>query len=52
MLFTSPVFLFVFLPLLLIAYYLSPRSLHVKNAIALAASIVFFSWGSRFSSGR
>lgn len=45
MLFTSPVFLFAFLPLLLLAYYLAPRSLHVKNAIALVASIVFFSWG-------
>jgi len=45
MLFTSPLFLFAFLPLLLAAYYLAPRSLHVKNAVALAASVIFFAWG-------
>jgi alginate O-acetyltransferase complex protein AlgI len=45
MLFTSPIFLFVFLPLFLAAYYLSPRSLHIKNFIALAGSVLFFAWG-------
>jgi alginate O-acetyltransferase complex protein AlgI len=45
MLFTSPLFLFVFLPLLLAIYYLSPNSLHVKNFVALAGSVVFFAWG-------
>lgn len=45
MLFSSPLFLFVFLPVFLAAYYLSPRSLQVRNLIALAGSVVFFAWG-------
>ena len=45
MLFSSPLFLFVFLPVFLAAYYLSPRSTHIKNLIALTGSIVFFAWG-------
>jgi alginate O-acetyltransferase complex protein AlgI len=45
MLFTSPIFLFAFLPLLLATYYLLPGSLHVKNGVALAASVLFFAWG-------
>jgi len=45
MLFSSPLFLFVFLPVFLTVYYLSPRSVRVKNFIALAGSVVFFAWG-------
>jgi len=45
MLFTSPLFLFAFLPVLLTVYYLAPRSIQVKNAVALAGSVLFFSWG-------
>ncbi len=45
MLFSSPLFLFVFLPVFLAVYYLSPRSLRVKNFIALVGSVVFFAWG-------
>ena len=45
MLFSSPLFLFVFLPVFLAAYYLAPRSLQVKNLIALTGSVVFFTWG-------
>jgi alginate O-acetyltransferase complex protein AlgI len=45
MLFSSPLFLFVFLPVFLAAYYLSPRSTHSKNLIALAGSVMFFAWG-------
>ena len=41
--FSNPAFLFFFLPVALLAYYLAaPR---FKNGIALAASLVFFSWG-------
>lgn len=45
MLFTTPLFLFVFLPLFLIAYYLVPNTTTAKNAIALLGSVVFFAWG-------
>lgn len=43
MLFNSLVFLFVFLPLCLLAYYLVPRVL--RNAVLLLFSLVFFAWG-------
>jgi len=43
MLFNSLVFLFVFLPLCLIAYYLVPKVL--RNAVLLLFSLVFFAWG-------
>lgn len=29
----------------LVVYYLSPRSTHIKNLIALVGSVVFFAWG-------
>ena len=45
MLFTSPLFLFVFLPIFLAAYHLAPASTSVRNNIALAASVLFFAWG-------
>ena len=43
MLFSSPVFLFVFLPLLLAAYFIAPRLLH--NSVLLIASLLFYTWG-------
>ncbi|NSL17177.1 MBOAT family protein [Tatlockia micdadei] len=45
MLFTTPIFLFVFLPLFLLAYYFTPSKGQSRNFIALVASILFFSWG-------
>ena len=45
MLFTAPIFIFVFLPMFLTIYYLAPNVLSMKNGIALFASVVFFSWG-------
>ena len=45
MLFTSPIFLFGFLPLFLMAYYLPFQSSHYRNLVALAGSIFFFAWG-------
>ncbi|OGV27284.1 MAG: hypothetical protein A3F18_06660 [Legionellales bacterium RIFCSPHIGHO2_12_FULL_37_14] len=45
MLFTSPIFLFIFLPLFLIVYYLVPNTTSAKNSIALLGSILFFAWG-------
>ncbi|HEY9219878.1 MAG TPA: membrane-bound O-acyltransferase family protein, partial [Phenylobacterium sp.] len=44
MLFASPTFLFFFLPLCLAAYFASP-SMRVKNAVLLAASLLFYAWG-------
>lgn len=43
MLFSSLVFLCVFLPLLLFVYYTAPRSW--RNGILLASSLLFYAWG-------
>ena len=43
MLFSSPVFLFLFLPATLIAYTILPRS--AQNALLLCASLFFYAWG-------
>lgn len=48
MLFTSPLFLFVFLPLFLSAYFLVPKSIQKKNYVALGGSVLFFAWGEPF----
>jgi len=46
MIFSSPVFLFGFLPLALLFYYISPRLL--KNITLLIASLIFYAWGEVF----
>ncbi len=43
MVFSSIEFIFYFLPLTLIAYFLSPRAL--KNIILLLVSLIFYAWG-------
>jgi alginate O-acetyltransferase complex protein AlgI len=43
MLFTSAIFLFLFLPTVLGIYYLAPNRL--KNVVLLIASLLFYSWG-------
>ena len=43
MLFSSIPFLYYFLPMVLIAYYLAPKS--IKNMVLLMASLVFYGWG-------
>ena len=43
MLFSSNVFLFAFLPAVLLLYYISPRRL--KNPILLVFSLFFYGWG-------
>jgi alginate O-acetyltransferase complex protein AlgI len=45
MLFSTPIFLFWFLPLLLAAYFLAPRGM--RNGLLLAASLLFYAWGER-----
>ncbi len=43
MLFSSNVFLFLYLPIVLILYYASPRKL--RNLTLFLASLVFYGWG-------
>jgi alginate O-acetyltransferase complex protein AlgI len=43
MLFSSTVFLFLFLPIVLVTYYLVPRSF--RNVLLLAFSLFFYAWG-------
>lgn len=43
MVFSSLVFIFVFLPVTIFLYYIAPRKL--KNLVLLAASLVFYAWG-------
>ncbi|KGN03302.1 alginate regulatory protein [Clostridium novyi A str. 4570] len=43
MVFSSLTFMFVFLPITLILYYLSPKSL--RNLVIFLASLVFYAWG-------
>jgi alginate O-acetyltransferase complex protein AlgI len=45
MVFSSPIFLFGFLPPVLAAYYLAPRPL--RNAVLLTASLLFYAWGEK-----
>jgi alginate O-acetyltransferase complex protein AlgI len=44
MVFSSALFLFLFLPLTLIAYWVAPRA--ARNGILLATSLLFYAWGS------
>ncbi len=46
MLFSSPIFLFGFLPITLLIYYFSPRI--IKNITLLACSLFFYAWGEVF----
>lgn len=43
MLFTTPIFLFTFLPLTILLYFISDNK--YKNLILCIASLVFYSWG-------
>lgn len=47
MVFASPVFLFLFLPLTLITYFAAPETW--RNAILLVASVLFYAWGDAVS---
>ena len=44
MVFSSPTFLFYFLPLFTVAYFAS-RSLALKNSVLMASSVFFYAWG-------
>jgi alginate O-acetyltransferase complex protein AlgI len=45
MLFSSPFFLFLFLPLTILIYYLIPKKL--KNSFLLLTSLFFYTWGEK-----
>jgi alginate O-acetyltransferase complex protein AlgI len=45
MLFTEPLFLFLFLPAFLAVYYVSPSRL--RNSILVAGSLLFYAWGEQ-----
>ncbi len=45
MVFSSPVFLFLFLPVLLGLYFMGPRGL--RNPLLLAVSLLFYLWGEK-----
>ena len=43
MIFSSPYFLFLYFPIVLALYYISP--LWWRNLVLLAANLVFYGWG-------
>ena len=43
MVFSSLIFIFIFLPLVLVSYYITPRRL--RNTVILLASLLFYAWG-------
>ena len=43
MLFSSLIFIFLFLPLVLLAYFISPK--FIKNYVLLFFSLIFYAWG-------
>src|SRR5262245_33178279 len=46
MVFSSTTFLFLFLPVVLLIYFISPT--RFKNLVLLAASLLFYAWGEKF----
>ncbi len=44
MVFSSPIFIFIFLPIIIFLIWIAPKWIH--NTILLIASLVFYSWGS------
>jgi alginate O-acetyltransferase complex protein AlgI len=49
MVFSSVIFLFCFLPLVLVAYWIAPQ--RVRNGMLLVASLIFYAWGEVFYVG-
>jgi len=46
MVFSSPIFLFFFLPALIVLYFSTPKQF--KNSLLLLASLLFYAWGEGF----
>ncbi len=47
MVFSTPIFLFMFLPITIILYYISP--LKLRNVLLLFASLLFYAWGEPYA---
>lgn len=47
MVFSSPIFLFYFLPIVLLLYILAKRSIYLQNMVLFFASLVFYFWGEK-----
>jgi len=45
MVFSSVIFLCCFLPLMLLAYYVSPKQVWLRNLLLLLGSLFFYAWG-------
>lgn len=48
MVFASPIFMFLFLPVCLLAYFIS--SVRLRNLVLMLFSLLFYAWGERFFS--
>lgn len=47
MVFSTPIFLFAFLPFTILLYYFSQEKL--RNLILLAVSLIFYAWGEPYA---
>lgn len=47
MIFSSPLFIFYFLPIVFFLYYDFYKSIYVQNAILLLSSLIFYFWGEK-----
>jgi len=45
MVFSSNIFLFAFLPLILALYFITPNKIQIRNFVLLVASLFFYAWG-------
>jgi alginate O-acetyltransferase complex protein AlgI len=45
MVFSSNIFLFAFLPLVLALYFILPQKIQIRNFFLLVASLIFYAWG-------
>jgi alginate O-acetyltransferase complex protein AlgI len=47
MVFSSPIFLFYFLPLVLVLYFIARQSIYLQNLILFISSLLFYFWGEK-----
>ncbi|HNF71939.1 MAG TPA: MBOAT family O-acyltransferase, partial [Chitinophagaceae bacterium] len=47
MVFSSPVFLFYFLPLIIVFYFATRRSIYLQNLVLCIGSLLFYFWGEK-----
>ena len=49
MTFSSMLFLWLFLPILLVVYYICPKKIALQNGVLLVFSLLFYAWGEPFN---